>query len=120
MRYPVCGMPTPPPEEGNGPLLHVSEPEPERQRYVGQGALGHQHAAPELAHRLVALVPADRLDRDDAAVGLALRLALVEHGRARVDRVAVERRAAWRSDSISRFAIALPETSGTLMPSTSE
>ena len=55
--------------------------------------LGHEHAPPELAHRLLALVPADGLDGHDAAVGLALRLALLEHGRACVDGVAVEGRA---------------------------
>src|SRR4051795_12901726 len=54
--------------------------------------LRDQHATAELADDLVPLVPRHGLDVDDAAIRLRPRLGLVEHGRLRVDGVAVERR----------------------------
>src|SRR6266540_5719017 len=49
-------------------------------------ALRDHHLATEVADLLAALVEAARLDRHDAAVGLARRLLLVEHLRLGVDR----------------------------------
>src|SRR5579863_2660716 len=55
-------------------------------------ALWHHHSPLEDADALAALVERAGLDGDDSTVGLARRLALVEHGRLRVDGVAVKRR----------------------------
>ena len=63
-----------------------------RSRGLGRRPFRDHHAAPEVADLLAALVEPARLDRDHTAVGLALRLLLVEHLRLGVDRVAVERR----------------------------
>ena len=81
---------------------------------------GHEHEALELRHQRAVLVEDPRVDLDRAPVGLGARLAFSSTSDS-TNRVSPWKTGAgWLSSSVARLAIALPETSETLIPSASE